>query len=201
MDFNLRRIGGVIMLYFILFFAVILPTIMMIIMGILAVIVKFQKKNLLKQILTDYNITNYTSSNQFADNSYLMVDHARNNLWVITDESTVRAKYRDIREVKFVIDDTVAYKTSLASATGRAVVGGVLFGGLGAVVGGATAKKLGKKKVHRVALTISFINCDIPYLRLMLLDNTEGVSIDDYRYENAEKDGLYWSEYITSIID
>lgn len=184
----------------ILIFCFILSAIIFIIMLILSFVVKAQRKNTLKQIISEHNIRNYTHSNQFQDHSYLMVDHDTDELWIITDDAIVRASFNDIREVRFDIDDIVAYKTSLASAAGRAIVGGVLFGGLGAVVGGATAKKIGKKIVNQVSLTISLRNCEIPYLRLMLLDDENGISTDDYRYREAEKDGLYWSEYITSKI-
>jgi len=45
-----------------------------------------------------------------------------------------------------VENEIIVTKTNPGSMLGRAAVGGLLFGGLGAVVGGATAKKKAKRK-------------------------------------------------------
>ena len=51
--------------------------------------------------------------------------------------------YEDILNVELVIDDSVAYQSSLSSATGREIVGGA-----GAIIGGVTRKKNNRKVVQ-----------------------------------------------------
>ena len=54
-----------------------------------------------------------------------------------------------------VIDGETTYETSLSSALGRAAVGS-LFGGVGALVGGMTAKRKEKTKIKSVLLRLDF---------------------------------------------
>ena len=59
---------------------------------------------------------------------------------IILDEKPY--SFSDLINVDLVKDNTVIYttKTSTSSMLGRAVVGGALFGGVGAIIGGSTAK-------------------------------------------------------------
>ena len=73
----------------------------------------------------------------------------------------------------FKFDEVLNYEltedgeTIIKGGLGRAVVGGALFGGVGAVVGGITGKKKGKQVVKSMRLRISLRN---PYTTSMVLD-------------------------------
>lgn len=62
-----------------------------------------------------------------------------------------------IAECELTVDNVTNYKTSIKSSAGRAIVGGVLAGGIGAVIGGVTGKKVGSNVVKRIDLIISMI--------------------------------------------
>ena len=83
------------------------------------------------------------------------------------------AAKKDANPPLFKFDEVLNYEltedgeTIIKGGLGRAVVGGALFGGVGAVVGGITGKKKGKQVVKSMRLRISLRN---PYTTSMVLD-------------------------------
>ena len=84
-------------------------------------------------------------------------------------------------------------KTSNASMLGRAVVGGILLGGAGAVIGGATAKKTGntaettntttKDMVNSITLKLLLNNTSTPLLSIPFLSGQ--ITKHSYEYTNV----------------
>ena len=84
-------------------------------------------------------------------------------------------------------------KTSNASMLGRAVVGGILLGGVGAVIGGATAKKTGstaettntttKDVVNSISLKLLLNNTSTPLLSIPFLSGQ--ITKNSYEYTNV----------------
>ena len=84
-------------------------------------------------------------------------------------------------------------KTSNASMLGRAVVGGILLGGVGAVIGGATAKKTGstaettntttKDVVNSISLKLLLNNTSTPLLSIPFLSGQ--ITKHSYEYTNV----------------
>ncbi|WJE64682.1 hypothetical protein QRE63_01505 [Bacillus mycoides] len=171
--------------------------------AILNGIVSLQDGNYVKktfdQLLQEKNIITYQHIRTIG-NQILIDDKDRDVLYVIHNKGWVSRSYSRVTDVELSIDDSIAFQSSLSSATGRVIVGGVLAGGVGAIIGGVTGKKNGKKVVHRITLTISFNTPDIPYVRVTFLDNKQGVDIYSDQYEGAERDALYWSELISSLM-
>ncbi|PFU30955.1 hypothetical protein COK80_09125 [Bacillus anthracis] len=157
-------------------------------------------KNTFNQLLREKNIRNYQYV-RTAGNQILIDDKDRDVLYVIHEKGWVSRGYERITDIELSIDDSVAFQSSLSSATGRAIVGGVLAGGVGAIIGGVTGKKNGQKVVHRISLTISFNTPDRSYVRVIFLDNKHGVDIYSDEYKRAEEDALYWSKLISSLMN
>lgn len=84
-------------------------------------------------------------------------------------------------------------KTSNANMLGRAVVGGVLLGGVGAIIGGATAKKTGstaattntttKDVVNSITLKFLLNNTSTPLLSIPFLSGQ--ITKHSYEYTNV----------------
>lgn len=84
-------------------------------------------------------------------------------------------------------------KTSNANMLGRAVVGGVLLGGVGAIIGGATAKKTGstaattntttKDVVNSITLKLLLNNTSTPLLSIPFLSGQ--ITKHSYEYTNV----------------
>ncbi|MEX3625079.1 hypothetical protein [Viridibacillus arvi] len=152
----------------------------------------------LQGFLQEQGITNYEYQ-YTADNQYIVHDKGNKMFWIYGNGFVGRG-YETITDVKLSIDDSVAYQSSISSAVGRAVVGGVLLGGVGAVIGGVTGKKNGKKIVHKVDLILSFNTPDTPYKKVSFMQEEKGVDVFSDQYKTAEEDGLYWSNLIASYM-
>lgn len=82
----------------------------------------------------------------------------------------VTYEYNEILD--FDINNQMSYKTSTSaeSMLGRAVVGGVLTGGVGAVIGGATAKKETKGIIEEYKVNISVRRMSAPLITVITKD-------------------------------
>ena len=69
---------------------------------------------------------------------------------------------QDIISCEVLEDEDSIIKTSSSSILGRSIVGGVLTGGVGAIIGGVTAGKTTKQIVNSVKLRIVTSNLDSP---------------------------------------
>jgi hypothetical protein len=151
------------------------------------------------ELIQENNISNYEYE-RLSDGTYLINNRGGNSLYFIHKDGWVSRGYSRVTKVELSIDDSVAYQASLGSMAGRAIVGGVLAGGVGAIIGGVTGKKNSKKIANRITLTISFSTPDIPYVSVSFLNNQQGVDIFSDEYNNAEKRGLYWSNLISALM-
>jgi hypothetical protein len=106
--------------------------------------------------------------------------------------------FNDIMESEIVIDGNTIVKTSATSAIGRAVVGGVLTGGVGAVIGGVTGKKSHNEVVKKIDLKICVNDSSNPFYKIRFLDTEckKGDYIYNDGYEKAEK----WHGIISTFI-
>lgn len=136
---------------------------------------------------------------QFADGQIILHDIDNRIFYFINHMNQTQCPYGAINDVELVIDDSVAYKSSLTSTAGRALVGGALAGGVGAVIGGVTGKKTGKKMVHRIELIVSFNGDKFNYARFTLLNSSNGEDIFSYRYNERYELGLKWSKKISAL--
>ena len=82
----------------------------------------------------------------------------------------VTFEYNEILD--FDINNQMSYKTSTSAGSmlGRAVVGGVLTGGVGAVIGGATAKKETKGIIEEYKVNISVRRMSAPLITVITKD-------------------------------
>jgi hypothetical protein len=93
----------------------------------------------------------------------------------INDEFDVKIfNFKDIVEAKVITEKETLVNTSLGSIVTRGAIGTILFGGLGGIVGGVTAKTNSTQKVKELTLeivvddllyprhTVTFYKKDIP---------------------------------------
>jgi len=81
--------------------------------------------------------------------------------------------YADVLSVELIEDGSSITKTSRGSQLGGALVGGVLLGGLGAVVGGLSGSKTTSQKIKRVDLRVVIDDTKSP-LHNVCFQNAEG---------------------------
>ncbi|MFA9375779.1 MAG: SHOCT domain-containing protein [Lachnotalea sp.] len=117
-----------------------------------------------------------------------------NRLFYVSD-STLKL-YNKI-PVVYSFDNILDYEVSLDGETitkggaslGRAVVGGVLFGGVGAIIGGSTGKRKQKEVIKKMYIKISLNHTYDTYAQLNLIttDTKKGSLLYNLMTESANK--------------
>ena len=106
--------------------------------------------------------------------------------------------YKDILSVELLEDGTSITKTSRTSQAATALLGGILFGGVGAVVGALTATKTTSGKVRRLDLKVIVNDTQTP-VYLVNFQNVEakkGGIINKVAVEQAQK----WAAILTVVM-
>lgn len=135
-------------------------------------------------------------------NAGLALDEQRKKLCLIANGSagvTERVvSYRDILSVELFEDGSSITKTSRSSQIGGALVGGVLLGGIGAVIGGLSGKAKTSTKVKRVNLRLVVNDTTAP-LHDVTFVNLE-CKKDSIIYKQAMAEARRWHGIIEVLI-
>jgi len=102
--------------------------------------------------------------------------------------------FSDLRKIRIEKDGEVVYQKSNADIIKRAVVGGVLLGGVGAIIGGLTSSSKEVEKIKRVTLCISADNGNSTWIHFVS-DITPN-SMKKSGVENAQKWGRIIENYM-----
>ena len=73
-------------------------------------------------------------------------------------------------------DNDIVTKVSTASVVARGVVGGVLAGGIGTIVGGATAKSKTSSSLKEISIRFKLSDMNNPYQKILVVLNKNGIS-------------------------
>lgn len=73
-------------------------------------------------------------------------------------------------------DNDIVTKVSTASVMARGVVGGVLAGGIGTIVGGATAKSKSSSSLNEISIRFKLSDMNNPYQETLVAFNKNGIS-------------------------
>lgn len=120
----------------------------------------------------------------------------------VDQRQNIRLYYKDILSIEILEDDVSITKTNRISQVGGALLGGILLGGVGAVIGGLSGKKeTSKSKVKNLELKIIINDTFKPVFTISLLpDKSDGVSTEDVVYKNAKKKAYHWHAVFEAII-
>lgn len=73
-------------------------------------------------------------------------------------------------------DNDIVTKVSTASVVARGVVGGMLAGGIGTIVGGATAKSKSSSSLKEISIRFKLSDMNNPYQEILVAFNKNGIS-------------------------
>ncbi|MCC0696193.1 SHOCT domain-containing protein [Clostridioides sp. ES-S-0048-02] len=143
--------------------------------------IEIEKNNM--KLLDKFNETkNINSSVSFDEEQNLLKISYKNRNQILVEKII---KFDDILEFELLEDGETIVKGGL----GRAITGGVLFGGTGAVVGGITGKKTSRKvvEVFKIKITLKDINNPIEYINLINSKVKTNSSIYQKAFSDAQE--------------
>jgi hypothetical protein len=128
----------------------------------------------------------------------LSVDESRKKVCLVNkSDKTLSSRvvdYRDILSTELFEDGTAVTKTSRSSQLGGALLGGLAFGALGAVVGGLSGSTSSATKVKRIDLQIVVNDVAAPIHRINFLDLES--KTDTSIYKQASEKARHWNAII-----
>jgi hypothetical protein len=108
--------------------------------------------------------------------------------------------FNEILECSIKEDGDTVINTVSKSLIGRAIAGGVLFGGVGATIGGMSAQKIASEKIYRATLSLTFDDIDYPIREVDFLNSNMLVDRNSQLYKNIYDDLNKWHKTISVII-
>ncbi|BDM75698.1 MULTISPECIES: hypothetical protein [Lactococcus] len=81
-----------------------------------------------------------------------------------------------IIDIELREDNDIVTKVSTASVVARGVVGGMLAGGIGTIVGGATAKSKSSSSLKEISIRFKLSDRNNPYQEILVAFNKNGIS-------------------------
>lgn len=120
----------------------------------------------------------------------------------------VSCDFDDIIESEVIIDNHTITKTARGSQIGGAVVGGVLLGGIGAIIGGLSGTKGSFDQVKHMDIKLTVNNLETPIIKINFLDGQDrkhnklkqGYHKNSLDYQNAVKEIEKWQGMFEVIL-
>jgi len=107
--------------------------------------------------------------------------------------------YKDVLSVEIFEDGAAVTKTSRSSQVGGVIVGGLALGGVGAIIGGLSAKQTTTESVKSIQLRLIIDDIATPLHDLVLMRGAE-VSRDFLKYNEAMSQARQWHGILEVII-
>ena len=173
---------------------------------VLAVIVMVKKSRTKKAMSAELkNLPNFSVTQEVIGedaNTGFAFDETLNRICLINGYGsfieTRIMEYSDILSVELFEDGVSMTKTSRGSQLGGALLGGVVFGPLGAVIGGLSGSKKSEDKVKRLDLRMAVNDTANPVHDVNFL-NIE-VKKSSMIYKAARNNAGHWSAIIEALI-
>ena len=179
----------------IIIFLLVAPLVIKFILSIISGIVH---KNTYNEKLQKENfIIKDSIFNEFSTRG-LAIDEQEERLAILRSEDIEILSYRDILGVEILIDGEVVSRTSRSSQVSRAIIGGLLFGGLGFLAGALCGKEVLKDNVKQIYLKL-YLNSRINTIFELDLLGIETTPNTPY-FKKVMKKTKLWENYLIKMI-
>lgn len=133
---------------------------------------------------------------------FIAIDEQKNKIVFGDVNHASLYDYSEILESRIIEDGQEIITTSRSSQIGRAMVGGILAGGIGAIIGGGGATQTQTSEVKSISLRVVVNNISNPYFEINFLEdkNNTYVSRDSFKYREASRMANEWQNVISIII-
>ena len=168
------------------------------------IIIKSIKKGDLKKKLNSVN--DFSASQKVMGengNSGIAVDEGRKKVCLLNKRMVASEldvlSYRDILSSELFEDGETVTKTARVSQLGGALIGGLALGGVGAVIGGLSGKKISSSKVKKIDLRITVNRTKNPIHDINFMD--VACKKGGYLYNQAMKNARHWHGLMEVLIN
>ncbi|ETI68138.1 SHOCT domain-containing protein [Neobacillus vireti] len=169
---------------------------------------KINKLHEMQTHLTDFTVSQKYQS--YDIQSSILLDEERKKVCFIfaKTNSSEMYEYKDIIESEILEDGKTITTSSRSSQIGGAIIGGVLAGGVGAVVGGLSGKKSSEQEINKIDLKVVVNNTKSPikiinFLTADVIDlNGKPFPIkkDNPKYKSAINSANHWHSLLSLLI-
>lgn len=160
------------------------------------------------------NIDGFTPSQKYVSktlDSSIMIDEANKKVCLVHSDLTQKLvlNYKDILEAEIIEDGNTITKTSRSSQLGGALIGGILAGGVGAIIGGLSGEKSSEEEAVRVDLKVVINNTKEPIqiINFLLDDRIDpltmkpfGINKKSQTFKDAMKEVNHWHSLLSVVI-
>lgn len=165
----------------------------MILKGIIAVTESVERKSRIENVEETIRVNNIRLSKRVDGGDWTLgYDGVENKFYLFLgyegEASIIESDY--LVKAELVEDGETSLTSSLS--LGRAVVGGLVAGGVGAVIGGTTKAQKQKRMVSSVSLVITTGYNELPYIELPFLNLDEPIDVKYQNYKNAYQNAYQW---------
>lgn len=137
----------------------------------------------------------------FNNESLISIDDKSEKLVITMLDKNKVFSFKEIIESEIIYDDVTVTKTSRSSQIGGAVVGGLVAGGVGAIIGGLSANTKSINKIKKVSLKLMVDSTVNPNHKITLFENPVELDKDDIRILPSLKDAEDWHSIFKVIIN
>jgi hypothetical protein len=107
---------------------------------------------------------------------------------------------KDFLQSEVIVDGESVTKTSRGSQIGGAIIGGILTGGVGAIIGGLSGKKNTTDTISKIHLQITVNDTTKPVRTIMYIDEKKSLKKDNPKYKEAHEKAIHWHNLISVLI-
>lgn len=157
--------------------------------------------------LDNYKTTQYYIDKDFT--KYIGIDEINSKVCLINTSGKEKENYimntysfSDILEVEIIENGNSVSKMSKTSVAGRAILGGILLGGVGAVIGGFTANRNSFEKMNKISLKLIVNNTKNPIFEIDFYNDFTGKGLEkkNINYVEFINKANYWYGLFKVII-
>lgn len=165
---------------------------------IIAIFIGSEETNKRRDQMTDalVGIPDFTATQHvFGSNlkTGLALDETKNKICLITRKDNISHRlitYKDLISAELFEDGISVTKTARTSQVGGALVGGLMLGGVGAIIGGLSGKTVTTDKVERIELRLTINDTSNPLHDVTFMELAD--KKDGIRYKAANQEARKW---------
>lgn len=181
-------------------------TIFLIIIFVLAIAVLWWqikwKNNIKNKIFDENNFDVLDFVMPFETNSLLAINKNKIKILIYDFKNAYMVELKNIISLEIFENGNSVAKTNFTSQAGRIIVGGVVAGGIGAIIGGLSGSSTSIEKVKEISLKITTDDYDNPNHKIFFIDKkmSGGVNKGSLTYNKAIEDIELWHSRLTNLI-